>query len=244
MDSIRVEVDNREDPVFQSILRNFAREDSATFAIEFDVQQLSVGDVMIWGKNPVMVERKTFPDLLMSIKDGRFRKQLTNMKEQDKFDRFLVVEGIFVEDENGIKHFDTNKGRWGRPSFFKSSAVSRAMESIRRYDVTMMYSPDVLWTANWISAKWRSMQKKKSKVSPYHVRSTYSDKTISENILYGLSGLVGSERAMTLLDKFGTVKDAIQASDEELSEVKLWGPKTIKKWNEVMKTKFDRKDIR
>ena len=62
MDSIRVEVDNREDPVFQSILRNFAREDSVTFAIEFDVQQLSVGDVMIWGRNPVMVERKTFPD--------------------------------------------------------------------------------------------------------------------------------------------------------------------------------------
>jgi len=238
--NVRVVVDNREDPVFQSILRDFASKDG----VEFDTQQLSVADVQMWGTPSVLIERKTFPDLLMSIKDGRFRKQLINMKEQETFDRFLVVEGIFVEDENGIKHFDTNKGRWGRPSFFKSSAVSRAMESIRRYDVTMMYSPDVLWTASWISAKWRSMQKKKSKVSPYHVRSTYSDKTISESILYGLSGLVGSERAMTLLDKFGTVKDATQASDEELSEVKLWGPKTIKKWNEVMKTKFNRKDIR
>tara|TARA_Y100000296_G_C5179814_1_gene262981 strand:- start:523 stop:1245 length:723 start_codon:yes stop_codon:yes gene_type:complete len=240
LESIRVEVDNREDPVFQSILSGFSKEDN----VDFESKQLSVGDVIVWAKRPILIERKTFPDLLMSIKDGRFKKQLRNMQEQDTFDRFLVVEGIFVEDENGIRHFDTHKGRWGKPSFFKSSAVARAMESIRRYDVTMMYAPDVLWTGNWIKAKWRSMQKKKGKINPYHVRSTYSDKNQSETILYGLSGIVGSERAMTLLDRFGTFRNAVLASEEELSTVKLWGPKTIKKWKSTVDSTFKRDEIR
>ena len=238
---IRVELDNREDELFHSILADFASEDS----IDFNSKQLEVGDIIIWGKTPVLIERKTFPDLLMSIKDGRFKRQLRNMQVQDTFDRFLVVEGIFAESEKGIRHFDIHKGKWGKPSFFRPSAISRAMESIRRYDVSMMYSPDVLWTSHWIRAKWRALQKPKGgKVSPYHVRSTYSDKNESETMLYGLSGVVGSERAMSLLEKFGTIRNAVLASEEELSTIKLWGPKTIKKWNEVMKTKFNRKDIR
>ena len=180
----------------------------------------------------------------MAIKDGRFKKQLRNMQEQDTFDRFLVVEGIFAESEKGIRHFDIHKGKWGKPSFFKPSAISRAMESIRRYDVSMMYSPDVLWTSHWIRAKWRALQKSKSKVSPYHVRSTYSDKNDSEIMLYGLSGIVGSERAMSLLEKFGSVRNAVLASEEELSTIKLWGPKTIKKWKRVVDSNFRRSDVR
>ena len=88
MDAVRVEVDNREDPVFQSILSGFSKEDN----IEFESKQLSVGDVIVWAKRPILIERKTFPDLLMSIKDGRFKKQLRNMQEQDTFDRFLVFK--------------------------------------------------------------------------------------------------------------------------------------------------------
>ena len=63
-------------------------------------------------------------------------------------------------------------------------------------------------------------------------------------MLYGLSGIVGSERAMSLLEKFGSVRNAVLASEEELSTIKLWGPKTIKKWKRVVDSNFRRSDVR
>jgi len=86
-------LDNREHALITSIENSSQLED-----IKIDVQQLPLGDIIIRenGDDIIVIERKTYNDLLSSIKDSRFLEQsyrLSNTSGLNTHSIIYVIEG-------------------------------------------------------------------------------------------------------------------------------------------------------
>ncbi len=86
-------LDNREHALITSIKNLSQLED-----IKIDVQQLALGDIVIRenGNDIIVIERKTYNDLLSSIKDSRFLEQsyrLSNTSGLNTHSIIYVIEG-------------------------------------------------------------------------------------------------------------------------------------------------------
>lgn len=96
---MRIILDEREDALFQKISAATAAEKSAEIIIERAV--LNLGDIVI--KNAAddvlfIIERKSFADLVSSVKDGRYDEQsyrLTHSSGLKLCRIFYVIEGVF-----------------------------------------------------------------------------------------------------------------------------------------------------
>ena len=91
--TIRIIVDNREKELYECCQQKI---ESFT-SISVECKQLSLGDVEIYNNDELLFvwERKTFPDLLASIKDGRYAEQshrLENIYGKEKV--VYLIEGI------------------------------------------------------------------------------------------------------------------------------------------------------
>jgi crossover junction endonuclease MUS81 len=85
-------LDNREN----SLINIFKTYNSDN--INVSVQQLALGDILIKEKEKeiILIERKTYADLLASIKDGRFNEQsyrLSNTREINTHSIIYLIEG-------------------------------------------------------------------------------------------------------------------------------------------------------
>ena len=243
MEPIVVRVDSREKEEFQKTLKNrLAGFDCVT-------EKLDIGDVFISGETSILVERKEIRDFLMSIRDRRLRHQLSNMKQLDgKIRKFLVVEGVFLpvslgNNMTGIQIYDDKFNKKGPASFFTPAAVSRAMESVSAYGIGLIYSPNMQWTWHWLRARCKAQTKSK-KDERYWIRNTLSDKSVDEQVLYGVSGLIGPNRAMNLLEQTGSLRKAVMSNRDELTQVKDWGKKTVDRWLELVDNTWKKENIR
>ena len=96
---MRIILDEREDALFQKISAATSAEKSAEIIIERAV--LNLGDIVI--KNAAddvlfIIERKSFADLVSSVKDGRYDEQsyrLTHSSGLKLCRIFYVIEGVF-----------------------------------------------------------------------------------------------------------------------------------------------------
>lgn len=94
---IQIDIDNREN----KIINLLDIEEKSKFC----VKQLPLGDIVFRNFNDVilLIERKTWTDLLSSIKDGRFRQQKQRIDECLSCDNVLyIIEG----NKNCIKNND------------------------------------------------------------------------------------------------------------------------------------------
>ena len=99
---MRIVIDRRERELInktnESLLR-LPEEDKKH--IEIIVEDLLIGDILIQNNektNLLIIERKTFPDLLASVKDGRYAEQshrLTNTSDVPKHCIIYLLEGMF-----------------------------------------------------------------------------------------------------------------------------------------------------
>jgi ERCC4-type nuclease len=77
-----------------------------TDKLEYDVLQLSIGDFQIksndLNKTHIIFERKTLPDLISSIKDGRYKEQSMrlNAHELDNHKIYYIIEGNIAKNIN------------------------------------------------------------------------------------------------------------------------------------------------
>ena len=86
-------LDNREHALITSI-KNLPKSDEITISVE----QLCLGDILIRenGKDIILIERKTYNDLLSSIKDSRFSEQsyrLSNTSGLNTHSIMYLIEG-------------------------------------------------------------------------------------------------------------------------------------------------------
>lgn len=95
-------IDNRE----QNFIEHLSKKILEYPNMSFEVKQLDLGDMEVYVDDTLLYvwERKTFPDLISSIKDGRYKEQsyrLQNIHGNDKV--VYLLEGIMSQINPPLK---------------------------------------------------------------------------------------------------------------------------------------------
>ena len=171
------------------------------FEIEF--QTLKVGDYIA---NDVVIERKTVSDFLGSMINRRLLRQLEELQQYKK--RILVIEGIY---EKEIYPDNENNLNGIHPNAIRGFLIS----IILKYNVPIIYTKNPEDTAKFISVLAKRTEKEAS------LNVSKKNLTKSERMQFILEGFpgIGPKTARKLLEKFKTIKNIINASEEEIKKI-------------------------
>lgn len=162
------------------------------------VQKLSAGDYWLTTDDGrlIIVERKTYTDLLSSIKDGRFLAQVAEMLTLSKW-AVVVIEGTAVRGSRGGL---LTGGKYGRETGWSWASVQGALQSAQELGASVTYTgaePDpIVFTAELERIGQRS-----SNAIPTARREAVALDP-AELILTALPG-IGTHKAAKLLDYTG-----------------------------------------
>jgi ERCC4-type nuclease len=178
------------------------------------VQRLSVGDYFV--DHQLVVERKTLTDFARSIVDGRLFRQVIRLANAP-YKRVMILEGT------GKTVVEIGVGR---------EAMQGALITISLIlSVPVLRAKDPFESARLIQYAAKQIR---SAARNVFFRGGYLPKGKRKRQLYLLQGLpgIGAERAVRLLDAFGSVEAVVTASDDTLQSVAGIGPKTARriKW--------------
>ncbi len=165
---------------------------SQGFQIEF--QQLPVADYLI---NNIAIERKTISDLKSSIINKRIMQQLLEIKQYPQ--HFLIIEGIESDPYAGILHENAFRGF--------------ILSIINDYKVPIIFTLNEKDTAKYLAVL--ANKKQKSEQSIRASKIFLSEKEQLQFILEGFPN-IGPATAKKLLEHFKTIKNLVNASEEEL----------------------------
>ena len=105
---MRVTIDEREHALYEKCESIMMAQRTASYVI-LDKDVLPLGDIVFKtddGLDVLMIERKTFPDLLSSIKDGRYEEQsyrILNSSGYPPHSVFYLLEGMFSTLNNPLE---------------------------------------------------------------------------------------------------------------------------------------------
>ena len=171
------------------------------------IERLASGDYL--ADRRILFERKTLQDLATSIVDGRLFKQMVRLAKST-YKAVLILEGTGKDAEClGVRR-EALQGALITISLILGIAVLRSM------------APEE--TARLIVYAARQIQ---SLGKAGYPRPGYRPKTKKGRQLYILQGLpgIGHERALRLLEKFGSVEGVMRAGRDELQAVEGIGAK-------------------
>jgi len=193
--SISITVDDRERKaaVAKSLL------EMQYVAVRFE--RLSIGDYQ--AENRLLFERKTLKDFATSIIDGRLFDQMIRLASS-KYTGILILEGTGRDLANSGMRRESIQG-----ALISTSLI---------LGIPVLRSKDPAETARLILYATRQM---KSFVRGGLNRHGYRPKNKRKRQLFILQGLpgIGRERAVRLLNKFGSVEAVITAERRELQAV-------------------------
>lgn len=170
--------------------------------VNVQLEMLNVADYILSGR--CGVEFKTTEDFVQSIIDGRLLEQLKDLKKQ--FERpVLIVEGI--EDIYSLRNIHPNAIR----GMLATIAVS--------YGIPVMRTRDATDTASLlVMIARREQSEDKKEFSPHADRKQMTLKEAQEYVVSAFPN-IGMNLAKDLLKHFGSVKNIVNATDEELRKV-------------------------
>ncbi len=99
---MKVIIDEREIELFEKC-ESLIRSSRIPSSVELSKEVLDLGDILIKtddNKDVLLIERKSFQDLLASIKDGRYEEQSYRLLHSSGFPPhsvFYLVEGMFSQ---------------------------------------------------------------------------------------------------------------------------------------------------
>lgn len=99
---MKVIIDERETELFEKC-ESLIRSSRIPSSVELSKEVLNLGDVLIKtddNKEVLLIERKSFQDLLASVKDGRYEEQSYRLLHSSGFPPhsvFYLVEGMFAQ---------------------------------------------------------------------------------------------------------------------------------------------------
>ena len=189
---IPIIVDTREK---QSLISANLIEKKANIKYE----QLEIGDYLI---QDTIIERKTFSDFIDSIIDKRLFTQLREIKKYPK--HFLILEGFNYEYDKFNVHENAVRGM----------LLSIAID----YQIPVVYTKNEEDTANFLILTAKKYERPKQEMS---IRPSKTFKTPEEQkqfILEGFPG-IGPAAAINLLNKFPTLQNIFNSTQEELKEI-------------------------
>lgn len=190
------------------------------FGIVPKIASLDVGDVVV---NGMCIERKTPADFIASITDGRLFEQAVKMKSYSK--SLVVVEGRLGDLLN--------------PKFrrINVNAVTGAVASL-----CVDFGLPVLFTDKYYDLVYyhlfnRALKTERVERIVKEKITDYDDAKV--HLIASVPG-VGAKRARLILEKFGTVLDAILNVDL-WNEIEGIGDKTIESAKEVFYGQYNNK---
>jgi len=207
--SIELIMDDREPaavmlPAFQSC---------GCFAVQ--IRRLPIADYIV--NDELLVERKTLPDLIRSIIDGRLFHQARRLACAGRT-AVLVLEGSFQDLHTEM--------RW--------EAIQGALVT-----VSLFFGVPVLWTRNpedttrVLAYAARQQTAIHTDALVRHGRRPRRKAALQSHILQGLPG-VGPKRARQLIATFGTVEAVITANARSLVDVAGLGARTAERIREAV----------
>ena len=168
--------------------------------IEIEFKHLPVADFLI---KDVAIERKTISDFLSSMLNKRLARQLEEIKQYPK--QLLIIEGI----ENEELYTDNKEGIHGNA--IRGFLLSILLE----FQVPIIYTKNYEDTANFLYILAKKQEK--NNISIRAKKKSLSKKEQLQYILEGFPG-IGPATAKKLLKKYKTIKNIINASQEELKK--------------------------
>ncbi len=187
-----------------------------------EVTRLDSADYLVSSR--CAVEFKTVPDFVDSIIDGRLLDQLRALKRN--FERpVLIIEG--TDDIYSVRKMHSN-------------AILGMLATISvSYGIPVLQTRNHMETAALLLVIAKREQQESGSVFSKHAEKPVA--TLREQQEYVVSSLpfIGSKLARPLLEKFGTVRKVMSATEKELKDIELIGEKKAKKIQDVLTGKYE-----
>ncbi|MBI2598172.1 MAG: hypothetical protein HYW50_03175 [Candidatus Diapherotrites archaeon] len=190
------------------------------------IKQLEVGDFVI--TDDVVVERKTIADFLQSIIDGRLFNQLNKMASNYS-SPLILVEG------NPDELFSLR-------DIHKNAVIGTLTTIALKYRVPILFTKDEKETAEYIFVTAKREQLKSG--GDIRLRVGRKGLTLQEQQRFIMESFpsVGPSLAVSLLEKFGSIKNIANAAEKELQEVENLGPKKARQIVDVLSKIFKKNE--
>ena len=190
----KIEIDYREK-------NSLVVSELIALGLDVEVKELKVADYIVGG---TAIERKTVSDFIASMKNGRLLRQLEELRQYESM--LLIIEGI---DEQEL-YTDSEEVVGMHPNSVRGFLLSILLN----YKVPVIFTKNYEDTARFISV----LSRKKPKETPLNVTKKFlSMKEQAQYILEGFPG-IGPKTAKKLLKKFKTIKNIINAPEEDLKK--------------------------
>lgn len=187
-----------------------------------ELKALPIGDFLCSSR--VAVELKRSADFVNSIVDGRLLQQLKEMKEN--FERpVMIIEGNEEHDIYSIRNVHPNAIR----GMLAAIAVS--------YRIPILHSKNPVDTAGLLVAIAKREKEANAPEPPLHPKKPATLAQQQEYIIASLPG-IELKLARALLQKFGSVREIINATEEQLQKVELIGPKKADEIKKAIDTEY------
>lgn len=217
----KIFLDNRERS--SGIIKELIKRD-----IEIIEKQLLIADFVIKTKNlngdiiTVGIERKTINDFLNSIIDKRIITQLIELKKH--FDTpLLIIEG--TENIYEIRNF--------HPNAIRGMLASIAID----FQIPILSTRNYKDTANLLAIIANRLEKSRSLPSLLKKRKPLTLKQQQEYVIESFPG-IGPTLSKSLLKKFKSIKEILNAPYEKLIEIEKLGPKKIGNIKKVIEEEY------
>jgi DNA excision repair protein ERCC-4 len=229
---VRIVVDEREK---NSNIPNLLKNAGAVI----DFAQLKVGDYVV--SSETAVERKTIPDLISSIYDGRLFVQCSDLvKHYQK--PLLILQGNIADLAES--HEDTEdeeeKGHMERIPLAYDALVTVATE----FRIPIIHTPSAQYTAQLlVTLVNRSLREGKA-TGPL-MRRIKKENPVYLQQLYVLASVpgVGEKLAVRMLKKFRTPIRALNASAAELATIQGFGLARAERLRKILDTSDGAKQV-
>jgi len=180
---------------------------------ETEIKSLEIGDYIVGN---VIIERKTMQDFISSMLSRRLSEQLKNIAQYEN--RLLIIEGERLH-ERKISQLITNgvasknhKDISINPNAIKGMILSVSLD----FKIPVINTENERETSEYFFLLAKRQAKQKKEIS-LHSRIPPTKQEQKKYIIEGFQG-IGPATAEKLLKKFGTVKNIIDSSGEELEK--------------------------
>lgn len=178
---------------------------------ELEIKRLALGDYLVDGR--FLFERKTLPDLALSIKDGRLFRQALRLAESP-LRAALILEGTAADLEGSGMRWEAMQGALITVAMFIGLPLLRCRTPV-----------ETARTFEFVARQGRTVA---SGALPRRGQRPKGKAALQRHLLQGLPG-VGPARAACLLERFGSVEAVVTADAAALAAVPGIGENTARR---------------
>lgn len=152
---MKVILDNREPQTLKTLIMDKIPS--------MELRNLEIGDIIILDENDnvkLIFERKCIPDLLSSIKDGRYKDQSFRLKEYPLHNHniYYIIEGSIINLVNGKNNYN---------EISQKSLYSAMFSLSYTKGFSLLHTSGIIETAEFIIHYYEKLVKDKS-IKPYY----------------------------------------------------------------------------